>query len=195
MGLPDRVFEALRGRWIARPEDFIFCRVLATGRDNQAEVCGVVILDHQGTILMDTLVRAGCSVATEIQEAYQIRAEALVSAPVFSEVMRRILEFQCHHPQPIMSLPDRQCAYLRQSVLFEYIEDCFEGLDTFEESALCIRRLYSEFKGLYDYKSGQYKKFSIAEMAKHFKVYPPKERSLQAECAFVRELFMAMVMA
>jgi DNA polymerase III epsilon subunit-like protein len=130
---------AARRLWAQRP---VFIDTETTGLDDLAEIVEICVLDSDGTILIDTLVRPTCSIPYTAVLVHGISNEMVRSAPTWLEVW----------PAVWLALKGRQIgtynADFDMRMLKQSNRSCTLGWDLAPASFFCIMKLYSQFCGL-----------------------------------------------
>jgi DNA polymerase-3 subunit epsilon len=139
-------------------DSFVILDTETTGLDENAQVVEVAVIDYEGNILLDTLVKPTESIPPRATEIHGISNQDVTNAPTFAEVWQEQL-------QPIL-MDKTVCIWnaafdLRviHSSLFEY------DLPPHDiQKVSCIMKLYADFNGVWNpaRKQKTWQKLSVA---------------------------------
>lgn len=77
---------------VIKSGDYLILDTETTGLGSDAEICQIAIIDAQGNVLLDTLVKPVKDIPSEATAIHGISNEAVLEAPYFIEVANKILE-------------------------------------------------------------------------------------------------------
>jgi DNA polymerase III epsilon subunit-like protein len=81
------IIEKVRQIWAGKP---VFLDTETTGLDNAAEIVEISIVDYDGSVLLDTLVRPGRPIPSEAVRVHGISNEMVRQAPTWLHVWPRV---------------------------------------------------------------------------------------------------------
>jgi DNA polymerase III subunit epsilon len=122
-----------------------------TGLDPQAEIVDICLLDHDGTVLVDTLVRPVASIPAGATRVHGITNAMVAGAPTWKEVW----------PQVAAALKGRQVGiynmeYDRRLMRQSHQQHRLRWAER-EAEFFCIMEAYAQFYGKWDARHGAYR--------------------------------------
>jgi len=167
----------------------IFLDTETTGLDEQAQVVDLAIIDHDGTVLMDTLIRPTVSIPDEASAVHGISNIDVLAAPTFADVL----------PQIKAIVTDRiLCIYnasydiriLRQSARAHLVEKKFEiGMWC---AWNCVMELYAEYFGDWSEYYQSYRWQKLGDAASQCEIVTPKLHRAMADAEITRLILIHM---
>ena len=128
----------------------LFLDTETTGLDRRAEVCQIAIVDYDGAVLLDTLVKPPRRIPPDATAIHGITNAQVASAPTFAEILPQ-LDDLFYNRNVVIYNADYDVRLLRQSARAH-------GL-TFEPRAQfhCAMVAYAQFHGEWDDYRGSYR--------------------------------------
>lgn len=120
-----------------------------TGLDDTAEVVEISLIDCQGTVLMDTLVRPRSPIPADASAIHGISDDLVANAPSWTEVRRQFLELVAGRPVVIYNA-DYDTRIINQT-------NAAYGLPALGLDARCAMLAYAEHWGRWDDRRGNWK--------------------------------------
>lgn len=151
-----------------------------TGIRSTAEIIEICILDSDGGVMLDTLVKPQGSITPEAERIHGISSSAVKDAPQWHEVWPQI--------QPILAgryvgiyNADFDLRLMRQS-------HRAAGLPwtTIGASAFCIMHLYAQFYGEWDRHRQAHRWQSLEKAGRHCKIALPNAHRAKADTLLTR---------
>lgn len=71
--------------------DFVILDTETTGLDDKAEICQIAVIDSQGNVLLDTLVKPTSPIPAEASRVHGILNEHVENAPLWGDVVKQVL--------------------------------------------------------------------------------------------------------
>lgn len=139
-----------------------------TGLDDGAEICDIAIIDHDGTVLLDTLVRPTKPIPVKASEIHGIINEDIMDAPNYAEIHQN-LEAQIEGKLIVIYNASYDTRILRQSAWAHKLPRLKDG------NAVCAMELYAQFYGDWNEYHGSYKWQSQANAAQQLGIEIPAD--------------------
>lgn len=131
-----------------------------TGLDNNAEIIDISIIDHNGSILIDSLVRPVNLIPREATEVHGITNSMVKSAPKWDELWPRIIDILDGQVLGIYNA-DYDLRLLKQTCRINSV-DWQEPYSDF----FCIMKLYAKYYGEWNDYHKSYKWQSLENASK-----------------------------
>lgn len=143
---------------IAKPDFFtdmmtirpLFLDTETTGLDSRAEVCQIAIVDYNGEVLLDTLVKPTVPIPPDATAIHHITNAHVASAPAFAELWAQFAAI-IDGRHVVIYNADYDVRVLRQSARANGLQ--FEPRAQFH----CAMLAYAEFHGEWDDYRGGYR--------------------------------------
>lgn len=120
-------------------QNFVVLDTETTGKDTwSAEIVEIVILDHQGVPLLNTLVKPTCAIPQGAQAIHGITDEMVVGAPSFPELFPTIVNL----------LKDKVCIVYNAEYDIPLLESVAKrhGFKWYCESGWCLMKAYADYR-------------------------------------------------
>lgn len=101
-GLADRAAAVAWAAEMLRRRDVLFLDTETTGLDGQAEIVEIAVVDAQGTVLLDTLVRPLRPIPPEVQAIHGITDRMVAGAPRWPEVHAELMRLFRERPRAVV---------------------------------------------------------------------------------------------
>ncbi len=137
----------------------VFLDSETTGLSSSAEIVEIGIVDHDGTILLETLVRPARPIPSEATSIHHIDNEMVGSARAWPTIWPSVRELVLN--RTIAAYNADYDHRILQNSLTQYGLPWRENLKMF-----CIMKLYAQFRAVWDPRRGAYRYFSL-EDARH----------------------------
>ena len=189
--------DAIRARAAARAAEILAARPVyldteTTGLDGQAEICDLAVVDHDGTVLLDTLVRPSRPIPPGASRVHGITDEMVSAAPTFAEVLPRLVEVLAGRTLVIYN-----AAYdLRMLIQAERV--CRTEVRGYvpAESVHCAMELYAEWWGEWNDYHGSFRWQKLGQAARQQGIELPADlHRARADAELTRRLLEAMAHA
>lgn len=128
------------------------CQILdseTTGLDGQAEIVEISIIDQDGRVVLDTLVKPLKPIPAEATAIHGITNDMVATAPSWAAIHERVAEIVASKPLVIFNA-DFDLRLMAQTAA-QY------GLTPIEAEAGCAMLAYAEFYGEWDHGRGSYR--------------------------------------
>jgi DNA polymerase III epsilon subunit-like protein len=112
-----------------------------TGLGGIDEICEVSIIDYNGSVLLDTLVKPSIPIPASVSSIHGITDEMVSSVPEFPEILPQLLDVLEDRVLVVYNL-EFDIRMLRQSAAVHGLEFSHPG-----SMSYCARELYAEFWG------------------------------------------------
>lgn len=132
-----------------------------TGLDEDAEVCDIAVIDYDGVVLFETLVKPLNGIPPEATEIHGIRNEMVEDAPAFDDIAGRLLDV-LRGRQLLIYNANFDLRIMKQSTAYP---DRFTLWKSEPFSASCVMHLYARFFGDFNDYHRSYRWQSLANAA------------------------------
>jgi DNA polymerase-3 subunit epsilon len=132
----------------------VFLDTETTGLDNKSEIVEVAIVDLDGSILLETLVKPLFPIPASITAIHGITNQQVQNQRLFPEVWREIQQILSERLVGIFNA-DFDLRMISQS-LHHHRVPSIARIDIF-----CIMKLYAQYRGIYNPATRSYKWFSL----------------------------------
>jgi DNA polymerase-3 subunit epsilon len=158
-----------------------------TGLGPQAEIIEISIIDADGVVLYDSLIRPLGGIEVDAFRVHGIRQELLTDAPSWSEVWPTIESVLEDHLVGVYNR-DFDLRMMKQSHQRHWIPWRLE-----EANFFCIMRLYAKFRGEWDYRKSDFRWHSLDAAGKQSRISLPNAHRATDDARLARALlhFMA----
>lgn len=144
-------------------DKFLFADSETTGFSKKSEIIEFALTDHEGNVLLDTLVKPVGPIPAEVSEIHGITAETVKDAPSWSLVGRQILEV----------MDDKTIVFYNKSFDLRMLKQSFElhGLldiqleEKLEQQTVCAMKPYAMFNGQMNKSGRGYKSVKLGVAA------------------------------
>lgn len=154
-----------------------------TGLGPQDEIIEVTVIDHDGTPLIDTLVKPGKPIPPDATAIHGIRNSDVSSAPAWVQIWDS-LRSALFSRLIVIYNADFDLRMLRQT-------HTLAGLHWKERlSAFDMMRLYGEFRGEWDPRRRGYRFHSLAAAGRQCRIPLPNAHRSRADVLLTRELLI-----
>lgn len=133
----------------------VFIDTETTGLDRQAEIIEIAVIDHDGEILLDELIRPLRSIPLDAMQVHHITNEVVAEArswPVLWQELRPLLH-------------GRLLAFYNEEFDMRMIRQTHEQYSPWKENfnTFCVMKLYAQFRGEWDPRRRGYRYFRLEE--------------------------------
>lgn len=139
------------------------CHILdteTTGLDDSAEIVEISIIDQNGSVVLDTLVKPLNPIPAEVTAIHGITNDMVANAPSWAAIHDRVLSILTSKPLVIYNA-DYDLRMLAQTAKLYGLRDSLNGL-----SAGCAMSAYAEFYGEWNETRGDYRWQRLANAAR-----------------------------
>ncbi len=157
-----------------------------TGLETADQIVEICILDHDGSVLVDSLVKPKGKIPLVASRIHGITDEMVVDAPAWPDLW----------PQVEVALAGRHVAIynaefdlgmLKQSHRHYRLRWVFPG-----EASLCVMKLYAQFYGEWNYYHGSYRWQKLEEAARQCKIAIKGAHRARADALMARSVLHYM---
>lgn len=164
----------------------IYLDTETTGISPQAEIIEVAVVDHDGILLFESLVKPLGQMEPDALKVHRITPEKLVQAPKWPEVWSELQHF----------LTEKAiCTYNSEfdlRILKQTHQKHWLKWDLAEENFHCIMKLYARFKGEWDSKRGSYRWQSLDQAGRDCRIPIPNIHRAREDTLLARSVLMYM---
>lgn len=156
-----------------------------TGLDDTAQIVEITLIDCEGKVLMDTLVRPSSPIPADASAIHGISDDLVANAPSWTEVHHQFLELVAGRPVVIYNA-DYDTRIINQT-------NAAYGLPGLDLDARCAMLTYAQHWGQWDGRRGNWKWQRLTSAAEQQGVLPVGQahRSL-ADCRMTLGIIRAM---
>jgi DNA polymerase-3 subunit epsilon len=123
----------------------LFLDTETTGLRSDAEICEIAVIDHQGNVILDQLVKPRSTIPPDAARIHGITDDDVSTAPGFEDVWR-VLAPQLAGRTVVIYNADYDLRLLDQSLTFARVSDKRE-LYAAKGNSHCAMKLYAEYYG------------------------------------------------
>ena len=164
----------------------LFLDTETTGTTTTSEIVEICILDHEGNVLIDSLVKPRRKIPPDATRLHGISNDIVMNAPAWTELW----------PQVEASLSTRTVGIYNAEFDLRLIKQTHlqSGLtwQSLNASAACLMKLYAEFHGDWDRTRGGYRWQSLAEAGRQCGIALPNAHRAKADTLLAREILLYM---
>jgi DNA polymerase-3 subunit epsilon len=153
-----------------------------TGLEVGDQIVEICLLDHDGAVLVDSLVRPTCPVAPAAAAVHGITERLLQSAPAWPEVWRDVEARLGRRPVAIYNAPF-DVRMIEQSHRAHGLSGRPPSLD-----ARCLMELYARFRGDWNERHAAYRWHRLETAAWQCGLGTPQEHRARADALLARTL-------
>ncbi len=164
----------------------VFLDTETTGIGPHAEVVEICVVDHEGNILVDTLVKPRGEVEPGAQTVHGINDDMLTDAPGWERVWPQVEEVLQGSNTGIYNL-DFDRRIMMQS--HQRNDMPWKRLDT---NFFCIMKLYAQFHGQWNSRRGSYRWQSLDRARRQCRLNIPNKHRAKEDTLLAREVLLYM---
>lgn len=157
-----------------------------TGLDPRAEIVEISVIDHDGSALVDTLVRPAALIPTEATWVHGISNAMVAGAPTWKEVWPLVAATLKGRLAAIYNM-DFDRRLMRQS----HRQNGMRWADP-QAEFFCIMETYAQFHGQRNLQRGGYRFQRLEEAGRQCHLSLPNVHRARADAELAREVLMAM---
>ena len=150
---PENYLHRMASQQLAR-QWLLGCHILdteTTGLDDSAEIVEISIIDQNGSVVLDTLVKPLNPIPAEVTAIHGITNDMVANAPTWASIHDRVLAILTSKPLVIYNA-DYDLRMLAQTAELYGLRNSLIGL-----SAGCAMSAYAEFYGEWNEVRGDYR--------------------------------------
>lgn len=170
------VLEA-RGLLAQRP---VFLDTETTGLEAGDQIVEICVLDHDGGVLVDSLVRPACPISPGAAAVHGITEGAVRRAPAWPEIWPAVEAALRGRPVAIYNAPF-DLRMIEQSHRAHGLGRGRPGVD-----ARCLMQLYARFRGDWNVSRGEYRWHRLDDAGRHCGLGLPQEHRARADAWLAR---------
>ena len=167
----------------ARP---VYLDTETTGLGDSAEIVDICLLDHDGTVLIDTLVKPARQIPADATAIHGITNAMVIAAPTWPTVW----------PQVSAALADRAVAIYNADYdvrVMKQTNRLYRLPWTLIGSRVeCIMLLYARFRGEWDSNRGSYRWHRLEAAGRQCRINLPHSHRAQADAKLARAVLQVM---
>ena len=159
----------------------VFIDTETTGTDRGADIVEITIIDSDGAVLLDSLVRPRKPIPADAMAIHHITNEMVAKAPPFPTLWPTI---RGHLYGKMVATYNADFDYrMLQQSLVQYGFRWQDQLKMF-----CVMKLYAEFRGESGSRPGSYRLFSLDAAGRAAKIAIPNSHRAKDDTLLAREL-------
>jgi DNA polymerase-3 subunit epsilon len=185
MFLPDRK-EAIRQAKVLVAMQPLFLDTETTGISPQAEIIEVAVIDHDGELLYESLVKPQGQIEPDALRVHRITQEMLQQAPKWPDVWAQL--------KPIL-MGRVICTYNSDfdlRIFRQTHQKYWLKWDLADENFNCIMKLYARFVGEWDSRRGSYRWHSLDKAGKDCRIPIPNTHRASDDTRLARSVLLYM---
>ena len=152
-----------------------------TGLDSKAEIVEISIVDHDDTLLFESLVRPTRPIPPDSSRVHHITNEMVKSAPTWAEVWPSV---RTHLDRRVIAIYNEEYD-LR---LMQQSHQVHRMPWQERYKSICIMKLYAQFRGIFDPRRRTYRFFSLEEAGRSAGISIPNSHRAQDDTHLARAL-------
>ena len=187
MNIQERVKEILK----SQP---MYLDTETTGFDRTAQIVELAVIDYDGSVLLDTLIKPPINIPAAATNVHGITDEDVAGAPTFRDVLLRLQSIMGARVVVIYNA-DYDLRMLRQSAAEPGLGQWSVPVDFSNvlTNTHCAMLLYAEFWGDYNSYRHSYKWQSLVNAARQQRlILPPNLHRALADARLTRSLMLKM---
>jgi len=154
-----------------------------TGLDKNAEIIEITIVDHDGSVLYESLVRPSQPIPQDAMRIHHITNEMVAHAPTWPVVWPTVRGFLTGRIIAIYN--EDYDVRLMQQTHARYRLPWRESLKTF-----CIMKNYAQYRGEYDPRRRSYRYFSLEDAGRLANISIPNSHRATDDTLLARALLL-----
>lgn len=164
----------------------LFLDTETTGTTTTSEIIEICILNHEGTILLDSLVKPQRKIPSDATRVHGIDNGMVMNAPAWSDLWQQIESILRQKTVGIYNA-EFDLRLIKQTHLQS-------GLmwNSLNASATCLMKLYAEFYGDWDRYRGGYRWQSLADAGRQCGISLPNAHRAKADSLLAWKLLIHM---
>jgi DNA polymerase-3 subunit epsilon len=165
----------------------VFLDTETTGTDKIDNIVEISIIDHDGSILIDTLVKPVGKISPGAMAVHRITDEMVAGAPRWSEVWPKLVAILSGRLIGIYNA-DFDLRMMKQSHARNWMQwQQPDGMEVF-----CIMKLYAQFYGDWNARRGNYRWQSLDNAGRQCGISLPNSHRAKDDTLLTREIFLHM---
>ncbi|MBX3014627.1 MAG: 3'-5' exonuclease [Caldilineaceae bacterium] len=158
----------------------LFLDTETTGVRSTAEIIEICLIDHNGDVLLNSLVRPRLTIPAESTKVHGITTAMVAHAPTWPELWPQIQAILANRPLGIYNA-DFDLRLLKQT-------HQQSGLlwPAFPFEPFCIMQLYAQFYGEWDIHRNAYRWQSLEKAGRHFSIALPNSHRAKDDALLAR---------
>ena len=155
-----------------------------TGLDAQSEIVEISLVDADGAVLLDTLVKPVERIPAGATEVHGITNAMVADAPSWKTVWPRLAELMAKRPVAIYNAP-YDLKLMRQSHGTHGMRWNAQGAKFF-----CVMELYAQFYGKWNAYHGSYRWQKLEDAGRQCQIALPNSHRALADAQLAREVLL-----
>ncbi len=179
----ERAIETARRLLAARP---VYLDTETTGLDRRAQVVDLCVLNHDGEVLVDTLVRPTLPIPRAATAVHGITNQMTVEAPTWREAW----------PQVRAAVSGRTVAIYNAEFDVQMMRQSHDAhrmpWSDSEVNAVCIMQLYARFHGAWSEHHRSYSYQKLEQAGRQLKIPLPNKHRAKDDALLAQAVLIAM---
>jgi DNA polymerase-3 subunit epsilon len=155
-----------------------------TGLDSEAEIVEISLIDADGTVVLDTLVKPRLPIPAGATEVHGITNAMVADAPSWKAVWPRLAELISNRPVAIYNA-EFDLKMMRQSHRANGMRWDGRGAKFY-----CVMETYAQFYGKWNAYYGSYRWQKLEEAGRQCQIAMPNSHRALADAALAREVLL-----
>jgi DNA polymerase-3 subunit epsilon len=168
-------------KWMTQKPVFIDTET--TGTDQNANIVEIAVIDHDGSVLVDSLVKPVGVIPAEATAIHGITNEIIKDAPRWEEVWHKVEDTISNRAVGIYNA-DFDLRMMRQS----HQKNWMRWYDPEGTKFFCIMKLYAQFYGVWNNRRGSYRWQSLDAAGRQCNIPLPNSHRAKDDTLLTRKV-------
>jgi len=167
-------------------QDPVYLDTETTGLEIKDEIVEIAIIDKNGLILLDSLIKPKQPIPDSATAIHHISNEMVKDSPTFLDIWPQIQEFILNRPVGMYNA-EFDVRLLKQSMNI-YNQSIIQKNVAFD-----VMKMYSDFRGLIDPRRKAMRRFRLEEAGRYFGIPLPNSHRAVDDTKLTRAVFHAII--
>jgi len=167
-------------------QDPVYLDTETTGLEIKDEIVEIAIIDKNGQILLDSLVKPKQPIPDSATAIHHISNEMVKDSPTFLDIWPQIQEFILNRPVGMYNA-EFDVRLLKQSMNI-YNQSIIQKNVAFD-----VMKMFSDFRGLIDPRRKTMRRFRLEEAGRYFGIPLPNSHRAVDDTKLTRAVFHAII--
>jgi DNA polymerase III epsilon subunit-like protein len=167
-------------------QDPVYLDTETTGLEIKDEIVEIAIIDKNGLILLDSLIKPKQPIPDSATAIHHISNEMVKDSPTFLDIWPQIQEFILNRPVGMYNA-EFDVRLLKQSM------NIYNQSIIHKNVAFDVMKMYSDFRGLIDPRRKAMRRFRLEEAGRYFGIPLPNSHRAVDDTKLTRAVFHAII--